>query len=508
MELFRRLALIIWVLIAALITKGSVSASPGQIQSLSPITPRSKLPKRSENFTPSFDCEHHYIEDSLSIYRVKVSGENRGTNSVEFSSESVTWDAAYETIEVTSGMSADGDEYDVAGLRQHADLLNRQEDDSFASIDTDPTVPLKDQINYPDLPSTSDETSLTNPQSDISFSILSQQLIQGLRCIDCSLLGGISILDITCSDTSGWSLAALANNVSARIEIEAKLSPQLDTLEFNVPIHTITLETFEVGGIAVVAPEIVLEIPDGSYVELTSDGKTDLSFSVSGFNETEINRLPFNASISNPTITPVIGLRFNFLLSVSPFSDLASSIYAGVYIDLPKLSADFETRSTDCFPKNLLNIQPSAVMAVGGVVGAGFESTGFGFSDLEVNQEIAAVSFSLPNMCLEWNTGDEGVEGFMLPGFDANGSETSQTATDTAPQTGTRTAAGISTETSDTGGAPAAASAVGNTPGNTPARTSPSIPTKASGAAAATSSNSASSTVLKLSEQKKNVGNG
>ncbi|KAL5325312.1 hypothetical protein ACEPPN_006437 [Leptodophora sp. 'Broadleaf-Isolate-01'] len=586
MELLKKFLLLAWVL-CALLVENSVSTNLGQIQSLSAITPRSKMHERNENFTPSLDCEHHYIdhvsllearpirfakttmhlktpaiavediesyltavtcsdtfmtltfidkevlqhakaqweEDSSILfimaregcnpagsrapYLVSLVSEDRATNTLEFSSESLAWDEAYDTIEVSFGVATKGDDYNAGGLRQHAELSKRQDDSSFISFDTDPTILLMDETNYPDLPSTSDETSSTNAPSDISFSFLGQQLIQGLKCIDCSLNGDISIQDTTSSDSSNWSLAVIANGVSAHIEIEASLNPQVDTLEFNVPVQGIMLDTFSIGGIAVVAPEIVVEvfgkitasvdvdvswgfditIPDGSYIQLTSNDETDLSLSTSGFNKTEINQLPFNASISNPAITPVIGLRFNFLLAVSPVTDLdlVPSMYAGVYIDLPKLSADFEfvtdanalcetidSEETDpdlqiTFP-NLLIIQPSAAMALGGVVGVCFESTGFGFDKLE---------------------------GFNFPGLNPSESEASGTETETA----TRTAAGVTTAITEAGVPVTSVPSAGTTPVNTSARTSSSTPIRTSGAAAETSSNAASSNKLKISEQ-------
>ncbi|KAH9211529.1 hypothetical protein DL95DRAFT_448189 [Leptodontidium sp. 2 PMI_412] len=500
MELLKKFLLLAWVL-CALLVKNSVSTNLGQIQSLSAITPRSKMHERNENFTPSLDCEHHYIdleEDSSILfimaregcnpagsrapYLVSFVSEDRATNTLEFSSESLAWDEAYDTIEVSFGVATKGDDYNAGGLRQHAELSKRQDDSSFISFDTDPTILLMDETNYPDLPSTSDETSSTDAPSDISFSFLGQQLIQ------------------------------------AHIEIEASLNPQVDTLEFNVPVQGIMLDTFSIGGIAVVAPEIVVEVFDPRWFIHSAhcNDETDLSLSTSGFNKTEINQLPFNASIYNPAITPVIGLRFNFLLAVSPVTDLdlVPSMYAGVYIDLPKLSADFEfvtdanalcetidSEETDpdlqiTFP-NLLIIQPSAAMALGGVVGVCFESTGFRFDKLEVSQEIAAVSYALPNLCLEWFDGDVGVEGFNFPGLNPSESEASGTETETA----TRTAAGVTTAITEAGVPVTSVPSAGTTPVNTSARTSYSTPIRTSGAAAETSSNAASSNKLKISEQ-------
>ncbi|KAG4429587.1 hypothetical protein IFR05_014936 [Cadophora sp. M221] len=599
MELFKKFPLLVWVL-GTLLVGGGVSVNPNQIPSFSAITPRLKILKRGERFTPSFDCEHHYIDHvsllnarpsrfaktsmhlktpaitlediesyltgvtcsgtsmalifidnealqyaktqweeytnilfitahegcnpagSRTPYLASLASEDRDTNTLEFSSQSVPWDEAYDTIEISSGVSTEGDDYEIGGLRQHAELFKRQDEAISISIDIDPTVLLKDSAIYPELPSTSSETSSTDSQGGISFSILGNKLIQDLKCIDCSLLGNISLVDITSSDSSTWSLKAIANSVSAHIEIEANLRPRVDAFEFNVPLKTISLNTFAIAGIAVVAPKIVIEvfgkitasadvdvslgfevtIPDGSYIELTSDGKTDFSLTTSGF-------------ISNPAITPIIGLRFNFLLSVSPIAELAPSIYAGVYIELPKLSADFEfvtdtnilcetIDSTETDPElqiafpNLLNIQPSASMAVGGAAGVGFESTEFVFSDLKIGKEIAAVSFPLSNLCLEWynGKGEERVEGFNAPGI--NGAESVISGTETG--IATRTAAGV-TAITEAGGPVTSVASGGKTSGNAPAKTSSLTPSRTSGAAAETSRNSASGKMSKLSEQ-------
>lgn len=229
--------------------------------------------------------------------RVSLVSEDRATNTLEFSSESLAWDEAYDTIEVSFGVATKGDDYNAGGLRQHAELSKRQDDSSFISFDTDPTILLMDETNYPDLPSTSDETSSTNAPSDISFSFLGQQLIQGLKCIDCSLNGDISIQDTTSSDSSNWSLAVIANGVSAHIEIEASLNPQVDTLEFNVPVQGIMLDTFSIGGIAVVAPEIVVEV----FGKITASVDVDVSW---GFDITVSQLtilLRFRISTSNTT---------------------------------------------------------------------------------------------------------------------------------------------------------------------------------------------------------------
>lgn len=204
-----------------------------------------------------------------------------------------------------------------------------------------------------------------------------------------------------------------------------------------------------------------------------------------------MTQLPFDANVSDPTITPSIGLRVNFLFAVAPSNILLPSVYAGVYIDLPKLSAEFEfvtDANVNCetvtsdgsapdaeatFPE-LLYIQPSASIDVGAVGGYGYPKSGFVFSNIKLNQQLAAASFALPNQCLEWKN-DE-IVGFIIAGLGGtNGTETDTSET--------------ATQSSDT------ATGTSNS-GNSPT----SAPSKTSGAAAETSSNSASGNLLKLSE--------
>lgn len=89
---------------------------------------------------------------------------------------------------------------------------------------------------------------------------------------------------------------------------------------------------------------------------------------------------PFSANVSDPDITISVGLRFKFLFTASAFHQ-EETIYAGMYFDIPKLSATFALLSdvndkcnavsgTDYSFNHLLNIKLSAEFEVGAIVSA------------------------------------------------------------------------------------------------------------------------------------------
>ncbi|PVH75693.1 hypothetical protein DL98DRAFT_592955 [Cadophora sp. DSE1049] len=325
-------------------------------------------------------------------------------------------------------------------LRSHAQILTRQDDSSSS----EPLVLLNDPANYPSFPPTDTPPSSTSTESSISFSVLGKALIQDLTCKDCSAQGDISIQGTSDGGSDGWSLVASTSGVSAHVEIEASLRPDAE-LGFSATVKEIELDSFKVGGLVVVTPRIVVEVyggtgasvdvdvswgfdvtvPEGASIVITSEDGRDLSASILGFNNTQITQVPFNANISNPEVVLGIGLRFNFLLAVSPISSLLPSIYAGVYMDLPGVAAQFSPVSdvnancqnitsseTDAslqvaFP-NLLYIQPLAYAGVGATLGVDVPGDGFEFSEVELDEELASVEFALPSQCLEWSVDAEG----------------------------------------------------------------------------------------------------
>lgn len=188
--------------------------------------------------------------------RVSFASEDKETSSLEFSSESVPWGKAYETIDVTFGSSITNDDFDVEGLRQQPEILKRQDQSTFTA------ELLKNETNYPSL--STQESSSTSAKTDIGFSVLDKQLTQGVKCIDCSVLGEISIQGTSDSASSGWSLAASASGVSAHVEIEMSLSKK-ESMSFNIPLHTIDLDSFQIGTVAVVSSKVVLEVVGGIF---------------------------------------------------------------------------------------------------------------------------------------------------------------------------------------------------------------------------------------------------
>ncbi|KAH7372146.1 hypothetical protein BKA64DRAFT_750953 [Cadophora sp. MPI-SDFR-AT-0126] len=384
--------------------------------------------------------------------------------------------------------------------------LARQTDSSESGLST----LLNDSSNYPSFPPTDIPPSSTSTETSISFSVLGNALVQDLTCRNCSAQGDISLQGVSDSssgeDSSGWSLVAAANGVSAHVEIEANLRPDTE-VGSTITLTEIELDSFEIGGLVVVTSKIVVElttsfeatvevdiswgfdvtVPDGASIMIAIDGGEGLS-------------LPISATISNPEISPVIGLRFNFLLAVSPISSFLPSIYAGVYMDLPGLIAQFSpvsnvnakcqnitSEEADAAPEvafpNLLYIQPVAFAGVGATLGTDVSGDGFEFNEVDLKETLASVELQLPNQCLEWSTSSEGGGTFGEPDVEALTGGDSDTATSSA--TGTMKA----------GSAPTSGPGV--------AKTSSSSPNRTSGAAAESSSNGAVSNRLQISVEER-----
>jgi len=160
----------------------------------------------------------------------------------------------------TTSVSATGSDIHVQKNPQnHVHLLARQDDPSLIG----PPIPLNDSSSYPSFPSTDTIPDSTSTSSSISFSVLGEALIQDLNCKDCSAQGDISLQGTSGTssdeDSSGWSLTAAANGVSAHVEIEASLRPDTE-VGFQVTLKEIELESFEIAGVVVVTPKIVVEL--------------------------------------------------------------------------------------------------------------------------------------------------------------------------------------------------------------------------------------------------------
>lgn len=184
-----------------------------------------------------------------------------------------------------------------------------------------------------------------------------------------------------------------------------------------------------------------------------------------------MTQLPLDIDTSGALALSAVGLRFNFLLAVSTLDDLAPNMYAGAYVDLPGFLSSLlfvadENETCDtvsaasidpalpAVSPNLLVVQTNASVSLGGAFGVGSERTGFTFTELDIDENIA-VEIALPDVCLVKSTDSDGVVGFKAPGAEDS-------------------------------------SAAG--------KTSSSTPSKTSGAAGATSSNAASSNTLRLSD--------
>lgn len=175
------------------------------------------------------------------------------------------------TLFMTISVSATGSDIHLPKNPQdHVHLLARQDDTSSIG----PPIPLNDSSSYPSFSSTDTIPDSTSTSSSISFSILGEALIQDINCKNCSAQGDISLQATSGTssdeDSSGWSLTAAANGVSAHVEIEASLRPDTE-LGFQVTLKEIELESFEIAGVVVVTPKIVVELAVSGGVNVDID---------------------------------------------------------------------------------------------------------------------------------------------------------------------------------------------------------------------------------------------
>ena len=170
----------------------------------------------------------------------------------------------------TSVSATSSDIHSPNNLQDHVQLSTRQSGSNSSEL----SALLEDPSNYPAFPSTDTVPDSTSTSSSISFSVLGKALIQDLSCKNCSAQGDISIQGTSANsddeDSSGWSLTAAAEGVSAHVEIAASLRPDTD-LAYQGTLKEIELETFEVAGLVVVTPKIVVELVVGGELSVDVD---------------------------------------------------------------------------------------------------------------------------------------------------------------------------------------------------------------------------------------------
>ncbi|KAL9110476.1 MAG: hypothetical protein Q9227_005020 [Pyrenula ochraceoflavens] len=190
-------------------------------------------------------------------------------------------------------------------------------------------------------------------------------------CAECSIKGSIDIVSgvINANSNGGNSsedildflqsgyIELAVNRFSAHIELDSTVAASQTLATYTTSFPDISIPGFSIPGLAVVGPILRpavkfgvkigadleftygfnLSVPDNSTVFLNI-GETSNS-TVSGFQDTHFNILPFSAKLDSIHLTASIALVPKLLTTIS-FLENRAGINAGAFLDLPQLSAD------------------------------------------------------------------------------------------------------------------------------------------------------------------------
>ncbi|KAF4630480.1 hypothetical protein G7Y89_g7655 [Cudoniella acicularis] len=397
------------------------------------VEARSKWDKLAEFLiiTSHFGCN---MEGERSPHLVSGIEYNSEKPIAIFSTQQIEWKAAYETMNLKFGLSSmpyESSSFRHEGLRRARAVATSSSSNS----------------------STTDNIAFQAPADQELFTL--STTIKGItssatvNCKDCSIAGTIQIIEgefnVSTSTTdfgkaldfinTGF-LKAVANNMSAHIEVDANLDLSASQ-SFNKTLTTIGIPGFEIPGIATVGPSFSpvvkgsiaavgeidfgygfdLTVPDNSSITLNIGNLTQSS--VQGFNKAQLNALPLTAT--SPGITVTLGLtlegQLNFGINVL---NGEGKIEAGAFLDLPVLSATISTTSGDdkCQPianlsaadaltthifPNLTHITGSIGVDVGLQVDAALSVADVGSTSVGTTATLAGTTFTLPTACLSFD---------------------------------------------------------------------------------------------------------
>jgi hypothetical protein len=355
---------------------------------------------------------------------------------------------------------------------------------SRPAVSTVSTVSSSSTVTFP-FPTSTAGANQTIVTESISKSLVNQQLLPlpgdadlqgisiggvslppdaiGLTCLNCSINGDIVLTSGSFSSNSSSSkrsflseiedavdfiedgyISLTANNLFAHVELDATWSNS-DTLagiSFPITLATIPLTPFSIPDLAVIGPmftpRLVLSagvsanlnftygfevtVPNNSTA-IASIGQLNQS-SVTGFDQTTFQALPFNASIQDLALNLSATLQAQVLVGVS-FLNSEDSAGAGVFLNLPTLSLAVEAVSNtdaNCNPTtnstlvneiqskfgNLTHIVPKAEFAAGFIVQAKAAIPGFpGINDQRAFTPLAK-TFAAPTTCLAYEKNASG----------------------------------------------------------------------------------------------------
>ncbi|KAL9066955.1 MAG: hypothetical protein Q9161_007199 [Pseudevernia consocians] len=230
-----------------------------------------------------------------------------------------------------------------------------------------------------------------------------------------------------------------SNNFAAHIELESTVSASGTLYNYTAPLPTIPLTPFQIPGIASVGAELVPQVFVGFKLEASIDFFYGFEVQIpnnssvlldlgniskstqSGFSDTNVTALPFQATLPNLALNAVGGFKPQLLLGISFFSGKGTA-GAGIFLDAPVLTSTISTVShVDSKCENVTNsavangiiddvfdtlthIDASVNVGLGLVAQAELDVGEYSFKD-NAPYNLAETSFALPTACMSFDAG-------------------------------------------------------------------------------------------------------
>ena len=225
-----------------------------------------------------------------------------------------------------------------------------------------------------------------------------------------------------------------ADGLGAHIELESEFqSAELTGQSIPITLATFPLQPFNIPGIAIVGPMFTprlvlgatlsadLKFGYGFEVTVPNNSTALASFSVNrssitGFDQTEFNGLPFTAEADNFKLNLSVTLQPELLIGVSLFNS-DNNVGAGVFLDLPQLALSVQPVSGTndrCEPEsdpavvadtqarlgNLINLVPAVGLVAGFIAQASLGLPVVPDIEEEIVWEPLSTQFAGPTTCL------------------------------------------------------------------------------------------------------------
>ena len=321
---------------------------------------------------------------------------------------------------------------------------------SFPAAPT--TTPTNTAVDEASIKHSWIDTAIVPPQfPGVDASSLNAPVIPAgltMNCKNCSLDGRVDLNFANLSAGNGsfttpninnfieeGSLILEMSDIVAHMELESTVEASASHDIYKAPFPDIPLTEFYIPGIATVGPVLRPALSIGVQVstqlnfsygfDLSFKGATSLSigigdsgdFDFHGFPSPNISTLPFQSQTDNVNLTLSVGFSPQLLLTATLLGK-AGEIGAGVFFDLPRITATFSQidhvneyclpdtvgdPGTAIVPNSLTHIVPSVELGVGFLVDARVDVPDVVVKDNNIVESIASTGFSLPTACLSFD---------------------------------------------------------------------------------------------------------